>query len=156
MTALVAAPIRSRILIVDDDTSILRLAARALPEYELVLAHFPAEAVALGQGVDLVITDYMMPEMTGDTLVGYLRERNPRLKALFITAHADILDGERPAWWTAEAHLAKPFSVGGFRRLVEALVVERFDEAASPDPETFGPAAWGQLGDAGWGADLRH
>lgn len=155
MTELDAAPIRSRILIVDDDTSILRLAARALPEYELVLAHFPAEAVALSQGVDLVITDYMMPEMTGDTLVGYLRERNPRLKALFMTAHADILDGERPAWWTAEAHLAKPFSVGGLRRLVEALIDEQFDEAASPEPATSAPVAWGQLGHAGWAADAR-
>jgi CheY-like chemotaxis protein len=113
-----------RILLVDDDTSVLQMLARALTSYELTTAHDGQEALAVanGQPVDLLITDYLMPQMTGDELIARMREQRPHLKALMITGHGDLLDRESPDWWRDVAHLAKPFRIQALRDAVETLL----------------------------------
>jgi CheY-like chemotaxis protein len=112
------------ILVVDDDVSILSLLSRALASYDLTVAHDGAEALALsgGRTVDLLITDYLMPEMTGDELIARLREEQPDLKALVITGHGDILDREAPQWWREVPHLAKPFRLQTLHEAVNTLL----------------------------------
>ena len=113
------------ILVVDDDALTLALIAKALPEYEVALARDGAEALFAADregALDLVITDYLMPEMTGDELLGRLRERRPGLKALVVTGHGEILAREVPDWWRAEAHLAKPFTLAALRDAVARLI----------------------------------
>lgn len=113
------------ILIVDDDRSVATLVARALAGYHVSVVRDGAEALAVAaafQGFDLVITDYFMPAMTGDELIGYLRERRPSLKVLLLTGHADILATEAPAWWAAIPHLAKPFHLETLRETVTQLL----------------------------------
>jgi CheY-like chemotaxis protein len=103
----------------------LALIAKALPDYDVALARDGAEALSAAErngALDLVITDYLMPEMTGDELLGHLRERRPGLKALVVTGHSDILERELPDWWRAEAHLAKPFTLAALREAVEGLI----------------------------------
>ena len=94
----------SHILVVDDDALTLALIAKALPEYEVALARDGAEALFAADregALDLVITDYLMPEMAGAELLGRLRERRPGLKALVVTGHGEILAREVPDWWRA-------------------------------------------------------
>jgi DNA-binding NtrC family response regulator len=50
-----------------------------------------------------------MASMTGEELLGHIRQRHPGVKVLFVTGHGNILDDEAPDWWTGEAHLTKPF-----------------------------------------------
>jgi CheY-like chemotaxis protein len=113
-----------RILLVDDDTSVLQMLARALTSYELTTARDGQEALAVANGrpLDLLITDYLMPQMTGDELIARMRERHPDLKALVITGHGDVLDRESPGWWREVAHLAKPFRIQALRDAVETLL----------------------------------
>lgn len=117
-----------RILLVDDDSSVLEILARALPDYELAVAHDGGEAwvVAgrMGQP-DLLITDYMMPTLFGDELIGRLRRPWPDLKVLVLTGHGEILDREAPAWWRSEARLTKPFQIQALRDTVAALVADQ-------------------------------
>ena len=71
-----------RILIVDDDSSVLNFLQRALAGYNLVTARDPDEALhaaATITSLDLLITDYLMPSMTGDELVARIREKRPGL-----------------------------------------------------------------------------
>ena len=112
------------ILLVDDDTSVLNILTRALTAYELTVAHDGAEALALANGIplDLVITDYLMPAMTGDELIARMREQKPDLKCLVITGHGDLLDRESPAWWSDVAHLSKPFRIQALRETVDRLL----------------------------------
>jgi len=63
-----------------------------------------------------------MPEMTGDELLGRLRERRPNLKALVVTGHGEVLAREVPDWWNGEAHLTKPFTLAALRGAVERLI----------------------------------
>ena len=114
-----------RILVVDDDSSVLQMLSRALSEYDLTIARDGHEALALAErhaSLDLLITDYLMPEMTGDELIARMREQRPHLKALVLTGHGDVLDRESPAWWRAEAHLTKPFRIQTLRDAVAALI----------------------------------
>ena len=113
------------ILVVDDDSSVLDVVSRALAGYRVSIARDPDEAlhVAANFGsLDLLITDYLMPSMTGAELIGRIRERRPALKVLILTGHADILDQENPLWWAQEAHLSKPPSLETLRVTVANLI----------------------------------
>jgi DNA-binding NtrC family response regulator len=113
------------ILIVDDDALMLSMIGRALQDYEVTLARDGDEALRLtapGMRLDLLITDYLMPAMMGDELLGRMRERRPSLKALVISGHGGLLEREMPDWWSAQPHLEKPFSISALRDLVVRLI----------------------------------
>jgi CheY-like chemotaxis protein len=124
-----------RILLVDDDSAVLEILSRALPGYELAAAHDGGQAWAaagrLGKP-DLLITDYLMPILFGDELIGRLRGRWPDLKVLVLTGHGEVLDREAPAWWRSEAHLAKPFEIEALRNTVAALIADRPANLGAP------------------------
>jgi CheY-like chemotaxis protein len=116
------------ILVVDDDALVLELIARALPEYRVTAAHDGDTALALAAHVgriDLVITDYLMPSMTGDELIGRLRELRPDMKSLIVTGHGEILSRDDPGWWSSQAHITKPFEVAALREAVARLTDSR-------------------------------
>lgn len=119
-----------RILAVDDDSSVLRLLTRALPDYEVTVAQDAGEAwLAARRGKpDLLIADYMMPSIFGDELVARLRAIWPDLRVLMLTAHCNILDTEGQSWWRAEPHMEKPFRISMLRTTVNELL------AAPADP----------------------
>jgi len=113
------------LLIVEDDSSVLAAFMSALPEFRLSVARDPHEALMLADRIDqldLVVTDYLMPSMTGEELIGRIRERHPRVKALVVTGHGDILDQEAPEWWAREAHLTKPFDVTTLKTAINSLI----------------------------------
>ncbi|MCG8550330.1 MAG: response regulator [Desulfobacterales bacterium] len=72
---------------------------------------------------DLVITDYMMPDMRGDELTRQIREIRPDIPVALCTGYAGI-----PApvltKWGIDALLTKPYSVETATRLVRNLLGE--------------------------------
>jgi len=126
------SPRVKHILIVDDDGAVLRVLIKALAGYQLTVARDGDEALAaIGRNapIDLVITDYLMPGMMGDELIGRLKAIRPDLKALVITAHGDILDHEQQEWWMESRRLTKPFRLEALMTVVAELIGE-------PDPIT--------------------
>ena len=105
----------------------LALLQKALRDYGVFTGRDIAEAWAVGrrEPVDLLITDYLMPDGTGEELIHRLRERQPSLKVLIMTGHRAMLDQEGFPWWTQERHLSKPFSVGDLRLAVTELTLIR-------------------------------
>jgi len=113
------------ILVVDDDSSVLDVLKRALVGYRMSIARDPDEALHVASNfgsLDLLITDYLMPSMTGAELMARMREKRPALWVLILTGHADILDRENPPWWAQEAHLSKPPSLEMLRAAVAGLI----------------------------------
>ena len=113
------------ILIVDDDTGILALVAKVLADYDLLVAYCGEEALAAASRagrLDLLVTDYLMPSMQGDELIGRLREAQPDLKVLILTGHVETLDAANLSWWDAERRLAKPFGATALRNAVIDLI----------------------------------
>jgi signal transduction histidine kinase len=82
-------------LLVDDEDLPRASTAEMLKElgYEVVEACSALEALALfdaGQSFDLLLTDHIMPGMSGADLVRRLRPEHPDLRALIISGFADV------------------------------------------------------------------
>ena len=82
------------ILIVDDEemvTSALRSFLQLETEYEIVTFTSPVDALAKvnGDPIDVVIADYMMPEMDGVTFLKEVRDRRPEASRILLTGYAD-------------------------------------------------------------------
>jgi two-component system, cell cycle sensor histidine kinase and response regulator CckA len=112
------------ILLVEDEDGLRALNARGLASrgYTVLEAGNGIEAIRVlesrGGDVDLVVSDVVMPEMDGPTLLKELRSRNPNLKIILVSGYAEdafeknLPDYDRPAF------LAKPFTL---RQLVAAV-----------------------------------
>ena len=87
------------VLVVEDETALLRLTTRTLEGlgYRVLPAPTPAEALALARRHDgdiaLLLTDVIMPGMTGRELADRLREHAPDLKVLYMSGYAGHILG---------------------------------------------------------------
>ena len=115
---------RGTVLVVDDDPLVLTSTAAMLED----LGYAPIEAVggqdALerlheGAQIDLVITDYAMPGMTGLQLAQELHRSRPRLPVLLATGYAE-LHGKDSA---GVEYLAKPFRQEELVRAIDRCLV---------------------------------
>jgi two-component system cell cycle sensor histidine kinase/response regulator CckA len=79
--------------------------------------------------LDLIVTDVMMPEMSGCEVVRRLREDHPGLKALYVTGYSDHLFEEKVMMWEEEAFVEKPFNT---KSLLEAVLLLWGHDAAAP------------------------
>lgn len=114
-----------RILVVDDEPPMLTLLSRILSamHYRVIAASSGPDAIAaIGSDlVDLVVTDYRMPDMDGRELLVALRAQQPGLKALVVTG-CPPGDGEDATWWADQPYLTKPFLPQALQRAVVALI----------------------------------
>lgn len=106
------------ILLVEDEDAVRTFSARALRNkgYHVVEARSGEDALALlraepPQPVDLIITDVVMPQMDGPSLIRAVREILPTVKVIFISGYAE--ERFRDAFGAADAteFLPKPFSL---------------------------------------------
>jgi two-component system cell cycle sensor histidine kinase/response regulator CckA len=117
---------RLRVLVVDDEEGVRKFVDRVLQDagYETLTAVDGTDAVEKAQKTakfDILVTDLMMPQMTGDELARRLRQEDPRLKVLYLTGFSDKLFKEKVTLWEDEAFLDKPCSVKGLREAVSLL-----------------------------------
>jgi two-component system cell cycle sensor histidine kinase/response regulator CckA len=123
-------PLRTRrtVVVVDDEPMVLDLLVRVLQQenYDVVSACSGPQALvraAEEERIDLLVTDYYMPDMNGRELAGRLRERFPDLPVLYQTGFSDMLFDNRPELEAASAFLEKPFTARG---LIEAARLIQF------------------------------
>lgn len=104
---------KPRLLLVDDDPTLLRGLTRLLtqrhPNWELLPAQSAAQALAhLNAGtVDVLLTDLQMPEMDGLTLLSIARDRFPRTIRVVHSSQTETVEREVLAE-LAHRILAKP------------------------------------------------
>jgi signal transduction histidine kinase/ActR/RegA family two-component response regulator len=128
----------ARILLVEDDPRVRSATVDALEDldYEPVACESGAEAIRLfqAQEFDLVITDVIMPEMTGPELIRYLKLNSPRdFAVLFVTGY--VGEGESDDLRGHEL-LRKPFTVGALASAVSAALARA--STAPPRPSAAG------------------
>lgn len=119
------------VLLVEDDEMVRELVAEVLGErgYQVLLARDGAAAVALLAEVrpvlDLLLTDLVMPNMSGVELVEQVRRASPDLPVLFMSGYpADELD-RRGINLPGRQFLAKPFSAAALTSKVDELLRSR-------------------------------
>jgi CheY-like chemotaxis protein len=86
---------QTTILCIDDDADILLLRQRLLEGhgFKVITALSGSEALRLlaeDRSVDLVLLDYIMPEMTGDEVAQELKRRHPKLPVVMMSGHPEL------------------------------------------------------------------
>lgn len=110
-----ADSVKPRALIVDDDVAECEMLADVLrdagfePHCEIV----PARALELvqAQRFDVVLTDHIMPEMSGTQLCSRLKQLAPQLPVVVVTAFGGFSLATEAAQAGAAEFLAKPFDI---------------------------------------------
>jgi len=117
-----AMPNNTDILVVDDDP-LLRLGIVAMLRdlgYRVMSVQDPLRALPMvhqGLGVDLLITDYSMPGMTGVELARRMSQERPGLQVLIMTGHQQLEDNLDADW----RKLTKPFTEAELRQEIESM-----------------------------------
>jgi two-component system, cell cycle sensor histidine kinase and response regulator CckA len=113
------------ILLVEDEDGLRALNARGLASrgYTVLQAGNGVEAIDVLEKadgkVDLVVSDVVMPEMDGPTLLRELRRRNPDMKIIFVSGYAeDAFQKHLPTDGSQFDFLPKPFTL---KQLVEKV-----------------------------------
>jgi len=115
---------RGIILLVEDEEGLRALNARGLASrgYTVLEAGNGVEAMKVledrGGDIDLVVSDVVMPEMDGPTLLGEMRKRNPDLKMIFVSGYAEDAFEKNLPDRGQFAFLAKPFTL---KQLIAAV-----------------------------------
>ncbi len=104
------------ILLVEDEEGLRALNARGLASrgYTVLEAGNGVEAIEVfdrGDTVDLVVSDVVMPEMDGPTLLKELRRRNPNVKVIFVSGYAEEAFSKNLSSQEQYEFLAKPFTL---------------------------------------------
>jgi PAS domain S-box-containing protein len=111
------------ILLVEDEAAVREFCKRALEaEGYRVVASGPREAVghaeALGESLDLLLSDVVMPDPDGPTIAAALTSRRPGLRVLFMSGYPRDHEAEFSGAAAAGTVLGKPFDA---RQLAEAV-----------------------------------
>jgi CheY-like chemotaxis protein len=122
----------AKILIVDDQPSVRSFVSRVLNDagYTTTSASDGPEAlkiIEMSGTVNLLVTDLMMPEMRGDELARRVRQADPAVKVLYVTAHRDELFQNTAGLGDHEAFLDKPFRTHDLLEAVSMLLVGQLD-----------------------------
>ncbi|MBC7894503.1 MAG: response regulator [Cytophagaceae bacterium] len=123
-SAPVGATGHESIMLVEDDDRVRALASRILrlAGYTVMEASEPTLAIGdadrANHAIDLVVTDLVLPSMTGRELVKRLQVDRPKLRALFISGYRQ----EPEAHGTGEAFLPKPFTPEALTTAVRAVL----------------------------------
>ena len=122
---------RRTILAVDDDPAVRELLRTILTEagYSVILAEGGRSAIQVyrsaGVLIHLLLTDVVMPDLTGPVLAQRLRAENPYLNVLFISGFHDSELVQRFASMKGFSLIAKPFTPEGLLRAVNACLGQR-------------------------------
>jgi len=119
----------ARILVVEDDPRVRASTIEALQDldYDPIACGSGAEAIVIfeSQQFDLVISDVIMPEMTGPELIKHLKQTHDDFAVLFVTGY--VGDGETGDLVGYEL-LRKPFTVGALANAVAVALTRRPNE----------------------------
>ncbi|MDZ7372454.1 MAG: response regulator [candidate division KSB1 bacterium] len=120
--------LRGRVLLVEDDPDVRAMAAEALRETGLAVEVAADGQEALrksrlsNERIDLLITDVVMPRMSGRELVERMLLYHPHLKILYISGHAEETIRRHGLIEKSAELLAKPFTPGQLQRTVARVM----------------------------------
>src|SRR5262245_8422967 len=116
---------QATILCVDDDRGVLDLIDQTLrmAGYQVLLADNGRGAIEVyekaGASFALLLTDVIMPDLTGPVLAERLRSRQPDLPVLFISGFHDADLVQRFVTAKGFTLLPKPFAISALLRVVQ-------------------------------------
>ncbi|MDX1631536.1 MAG: response regulator [Thermoanaerobaculia bacterium] len=131
-----ATPVRGgteKILVVEDAEMVRNLVRDSLETfgYRVLTAETPEAAEDLATsdpGIDLLVTDVVMPDLSGPELAGRIREQRPELPVLYMSGYSDEAIVHHGVLPSATEFLPKPFSPGDLARKVREVLADRVQD----------------------------
>ncbi len=117
-----------QILVVEDESSLRNLFHELLPSlgYQATVAANGAEALQILQeqqlAPDLIISDVVMPNMSGKELVERVRKMHPGLKVLYMSGYTDDIIEAHGVVGPDQSFIQKPFKIGDIAAKVRAIL----------------------------------
>ena len=126
---------RESVLLVEDEAPVRELVRRVLERagYRVHTAALPGEALQVldaGEDVDLLLTDVVMPEMSGYQLAALVRRDRPGIRTLFISGYAHAAAQAALSVDGDAVLLQKPFAPSELARAVRHVL----DGTLPPEP----------------------
>jgi DNA-binding NtrC family response regulator len=118
-----------RILVVDDEPSICKGLALALlsKEYSVDMAGAGSRAIQKGcrEKYDVLIVDLCLPDMHGLEVIRELKEQNPQILAIVITAHRTKESYIEARKWGVRDYFEKPFQMQSIKDAIARGIATR-------------------------------
>jgi signal transduction histidine kinase len=124
------------VLLVEDEASVRDLARKVLEGHGYTVLEADRGAAALllsdahATAIDVLVTDVVMPEMSGRELAQHLAARRPKTRVLFMSGFTDDAVVRHGVLEADVAYLQKPFTPEGLLKRVRAVL----DGNAPPRP----------------------
>jgi len=115
-----------RILVVDDDPLILSSTAAMLEDLGHIVVEAPSgttglEILRANAKIDLIVTDYAMPNMTGLELASLVRQQWPWIPVILASGYADLMGIDKAPL----ERLVKPYNQAEIASCIEKVLKER-------------------------------
>ncbi len=123
-----------RILIVDNEPGVIYFLAENLadlgPDYEIETCQSGEEALvqATIKRFDLVITDFRMPGINGLQLIRFLRDQQPRIKLILMTAYGDQSVALMARQLQLNGYITKPFEMEEMLTTVKTVLANHYPQ----------------------------
>ena len=130
------------VMVVEDEEGVRELVRRVLLRhgYRVLEARHGKDALTEAERhperIDLLLTDVVMPEMSGVTLAAELRERRPDIRVLFMSGYTPEEIRRRTDGDPGRSLLQKPFAGEDLARVVRATLDAPAEATAPAEPDS--------------------
>jgi CheY-like chemotaxis protein len=93
-------------------------------------------------GVDLLVTDLIMPGMNGRELATVVRGKFPQVRVLYVTGFADTLFKDLTELGPAESFIEKPFGTDGLLEATRLLMFGQIGDGEEPPDKRDDADEW--------------
>jgi CheY-like chemotaxis protein len=117
----------ANLLLIDDDTGVLRALGLLLKAFGYQVAAFSSPIEALehlrsSNDIDLVLTDLRMPELSGEDVLRAIKTERGSIPVIIMSGHATDSDIARLKTHGLNAFIPKPFTPDQFKLAVGGLL----------------------------------
>lgn len=128
------------VLLVDDEPNLRRVLGAVLEAdgYRVITADCGRDALKKAKAessLDLVITDYLMPDLNGLQVLDGIRKLHPSVKSLVVSGHGTVRSAVEAMRLGAFDYITKPFDVDQVKATVKRVL-----KSESPAPAVSAPA----------------
>ncbi len=130
---------KEKILLVDDEEGLAELGAKLLTALGYRVASYTEPEKALAsfredvQGFDLVITDMVMPKMSGEVLAKEIIALRPDMPIIVYTGYTNVVAAEKIRQMGVRAVLRKPITIHGLSQAIQKVLTKPTSEPRQKD-----------------------
>ena len=118
-----------RILFVDDDNDILTMVEQYLEMqgYNVTTVNSGLKALDLvkDQDIDIIFTDYKMPEFNGLELLAAVKQYKPEIEVIIVTGYGSMESAIQAMKFGSYDYLQKPFKLDHLKLIIDRIIEEK-------------------------------